>query len=230
MSYKRRQYAYQFKSLDAKGDFAGYGSVFDVIDSYRDVVRPGAFERTIAEWKAKGRFPPVLWQHIGSQPIGPHTDLREDSKGLYNEGRMLIDDVQQAREAYALTKSGAIAGQSIGYDIFEGGIIHDDKSNTWSLTAIDLWEISIATFPANPEAMVTEVKQLFAKGQLPTLRQFEGMLRDAGCSRSQAVEIANAGLAKLLQREAGAKPAAKDPEKALAATLARIETFDPHFN
>lgn len=230
MNYKRRQFAYEMKDLTQNGEFAGYGAVFNNVDYYNDVIRPGAFQNSLMEWKSKGKLPPVLWQHDTAAPIGPHTLMREDSRGLYTEGQMLISDVQQAREAYALTKSGAISGQSIGYDVPDGGMTYDPKTNTYNLTEIDLWECSLVTFPANPEAMITEVKKIFGAGQLPTLRQFEGMLRDAGCSRKQATDIALGGLVVLLQRDAEADKSKRiDIKSALDATLSAIDKFNPHF-
>lgn len=225
MNLKHRTFSLQIKSLEKDGSFAGYGSVFDNTDYYRDVVRKGAFTKTLGAWASKGKLPPVLWQHDAKQPMGPHTLMREDGKGLYTEGQLLINDVQSAREGYALMKSGAIGGQSIGYDVPEGGMEYDGKTNVWNLNEIDLWECSIVTFPANDEAVISEVKRAFIKGELPTLRQFEGYLRDAGFSRKQATEIANCGIVKLLQRDAGTRSNGSEVSESLDATLAKIESF-----
>ena len=116
-----KSFPFEMKSLAADGTFAGYGSVFGNVDSYGDVVMPGAFSDSLADWKAKGRFPPVLWQHDSRQPIGPFTAMREDPKGLHVEGKLLVNDVQLAREAHALISTGAIGGMSIGYNVAPGG-------------------------------------------------------------------------------------------------------------
>lgn len=197
MKIRRQSYRFELKSLDSKGAFAGYGSVFNNTDSYRDVVKPGAFEKSLDKWKAKGKLPPVLWQHDTRQPLGPHTMMKEDEKGLYVEGLLLIDDVPKAREAYALTKAKAIDGMSIGYNpVMEE---YDGETNVNNLTEIDLWEVSIVTFPANVDARVEQVKNLLQRGDLPTLAEFEDLLRDvAGFSRSQAKTVASYGLKKLL--------------------------------
>ncbi len=206
MKIKRMQFAFQLKALEQDGSFAGYGSIFNNADAYRDVVRPGAFQKTLEAWKAKGALPPILWQHDSRSPIGPYTVMREDSQGLYTEGQLLIKDVQQAREAHALMKANAIRGQSIGYNVPDGGEEYDGATNVNNLTEIDLWECSIVTFPANTSAVVTDVKQLLGEGQTPTIRQFESFLRDAGgYSRKQAEQIATLGYAQFLkQRDAGA--------------------------
>lgn len=199
MKLKRRQCGFQLKEISDEGEFSGYGSVFDTVDWYRDVVKKGAFLDSLDNWKQQDRLPPVLWQHDSRQPIGPHTLMREDPKGLYVEGLMLINDVQKAREAHALTKSKAINGMSIGYDVPEGGSEYDGKTNVNNLTKIDLWEVSICTFPANTDARVENVKHLLSAGQLPTLREFEDLLREVGgFSNAQAKTIAGHGLKRLL--------------------------------
>ena len=226
MKLKQRQFGFQVKDVGEDGTFSGYGSVFDVVDSYRDVVKPGAFSKTLADWMAKDALPPCLWQHRSDQPIGPFTKMAEDGKGLYVEGQLLIKDVKKAREAYALLKSKTIRGMSIGYDIPDGGMTYDGKTNVWNLTQVDLWECSIATFPANVEAGVTEIKSKIIGGELPSISQFEELLRDAaGFSKKQATSIASVGYAKFLdQREAeGGKPGGESI--ALDDLMAHISKF-----
>jgi hypothetical protein len=81
--------ALDLKAVGDDGTFEGYGSVFGVVDSYREVVEPGAFMASLAKRKAKGIK--LLWQHDASQPIGVWDDLAEDSKGLWGKGRLLKD-------------------------------------------------------------------------------------------------------------------------------------------
>lgn len=199
MKLKHRQFAFDIKKVSDSGKFEGYGSVFGNADHYRDVVMPGAFAKSLAAWAQKERLPPILWQHNSAQPIGPFTHMAEDGTGLYCEGQLLVKDVQQAKEAYALMKSGTINGMSIGYNVV--GQEYDGKTNVNQLTEVDLWECSIVTFPANTEATVTSVKALIANGELPTLSEFEDFLREAGnFSRSQAKAIAGRGLVVLLEQ------------------------------
>jgi HK97 family phage prohead protease len=220
MKLKHRQFAFDLKKVSNTGTFEGYGSVFGNADHYRDVVMPGAFSKSLAAWAEKDKLPPILWQHNSAQPIGPFTHMSEDGTGLYCEGQLLIKDVQQAREAYALMKSGAISGMSIGYNVVNSD--YDGKTNVNQLTDIDLWECSIVTFPANTEANVTSIKSLVASGELPTLAEFEDFLRDAGnFSRSQAKAIAGHGLRGLLeQRDADTKQI--DTETTVDSILALI--------
>lgn len=172
---------FEVKSIKGDGKFTGYGSVFGEIDSYRDVVMPGAFNDSLeTHFKAKGRKVPMLWQHNTRQPIGVYTEVREDDHGLYVEGEVNMD-VQQGREAHALMKQGALSGLSIGYDT-----VREEWDNTGMLRKlfkVDLWEISPVTFPAGDTARVTSVKSIEG---LTTLSEFEKYLRDAGFTKAEA--------------------------------------------
>lgn len=197
MKTKHLQIPLEIKSVSETGVFSGYGSVFHNEDSYGDIVRPGAFKKSLAEWAKKGRLPPMLWQHDRREPIGVFTKMVEDEKGLFVEGRLLIDDIPQARAAYALLKEKALGGMSIGYREILIEQDHDEKVT--NLLELDLWEVSVVTFPANEEATVDSVKSALAGGGLPTLPEFEKFLRDAGFSKSQSVAIASHGLRQLLR-------------------------------
>lgn len=221
MKLKHRNVAFHVKEISDEGEFSGHASVFEVVDWYRDIVMPGAFEESLATWKKKDSLPPVLWQHMSTMPIGPHTLMREDSKGLYVEGRLMISPAEEnpeARKAHALMKAKVIRGMSIGYDIGEGGLTYFKEENTYHLTKLDLWENSIVTFPANTEAMVENVKSILRDGTLPSLSDFEDYLRDAGFSKKQAVTIASHGLKALLRRDS-------EGERSDSAAIAKA--FDP---
>lgn len=175
------------------GVFTGHGSVFGVVDSYGEVVAPGAFTATLA---ARSRPLPILWQHRQDSPIGVYDEVREDAKGLFVRGRLLVNDIAQAREAHALLMHEAISGLSIGYWTRESSF--DEKTGIRTLTKLDLEEVSIVTSPANDEARVDTVKLKMARGSLPSLSEFETFLRDAGVSRTKAAAIASRGLKPLL--------------------------------
>lgn len=197
---KTKAIDFNVKAIDDDGFFSGYCSVFDVEDSYGDVVKAGAYTDTIKAWADKGKMPPILWQHNRSDVIGVWTKLTEDEKGLYGEGRLLVKDVAKAREAHALMKAGAIDGLSIGYRVQKWSYNEDD--DMLELLAIDLKEVSVVTFPANDESLVDNIKSKLEKGDLPTLSEFEKFLRDAGgFSKSQATAIAGHGLRSLIQGE-----------------------------
>ncbi|MDX1974459.1 MAG: HK97 family phage prohead protease [Rickettsiales bacterium] len=150
---KRLGFNLHIKSLDNTGRFAGYASVFDMVDSQRDMMLRGAFMATV---KNRVQDIKLLWQHQQDEPIGVFEAVFEDMHGLYVEGRLLLD-VARAKEAYTLLKSGAISGMSIGYSPVRYRI--DAETGVRKLAEVDLWEISLVTFPANAAANVTVVKQ-----------------------------------------------------------------------
>lgn len=204
---KTKAISFDVKAIGDDGTFGGYCSVFDIKDSYGDVVRKGAFTETIKAWADKGKMPPILWQHNRSEVIGVWTKLTEDERGLYGEGRLLVKDVARAREAMALMKAGAIDGLSIGYRLQKWTYNEDD--NVLELLAIDLKEVSVVTFPANEDSTIDSIKSILEKGKMPTLPEFEKFLRDAGgFSKSQATAIAGHGLRSVIQGEPEAKKSA----------------------
>ncbi|MFA9487079.1 MULTISPECIES: HK97 family phage prohead protease [unclassified Moraxella] len=156
MTLQTKSLSFKAENLQDDGTFSGYCSVFDVKDSYGDIVKKGAFVNSLNEWQAKGKMPPVLWQHNRSDVIGVWTKLYEDEYGLYGEGKLLIDDVAKARETYALIKNGAIDGLSIGYRTSKWTWNEDE--NALELLELDLKEVSIVTFPANEDSTVSSVK------------------------------------------------------------------------
>lgn len=156
MNLETKSLNFKAENLKDDGTFSGYCNVFDVKDSYGDVVKKGAFVSSLNDWQAKGKMPPILWQHDRGQVIGVWTKLYEDDHGLFGEGKLLIDDVAKAKEAYALIKNGAIDGLSIGYRTQKWAWNDDD--NVLELLEIDLKEISIVTFPANTDSTVSQVK------------------------------------------------------------------------
>ena len=206
----------EIKAVNEDGLFSGYASVFEEIDSYRDIVKRGAFEKTLAESESKGRAVPILWQHDASKPIGVYTSLKEDERGLYVEGQLNMD-VQQAREALSLLRQKALSGISIGYNSVRYDT--DVKSGVRRLYELKLYEASLVTFPACDGARVTDVKTILADGQLPSLPEFEDFLCEAGFSRSQAKAIAGNGLTKLIRREVGS-----DEDDAIQRALAILKS------
>lgn len=140
-------------TVDPDGMVEGYASLFGEIDQARDMVMPGAFTQTL---RTRGlRRIPMLFQHDPAEPIGIWLDLTEDFRGLKARGK-LIPDVARAREVLALVRAGAVDGLSIGFRTVRGRI--DPATRIRKLEAIDLWEISIVTFPLLTGARVRAVK------------------------------------------------------------------------
>ena len=135
------------------GTFAGYASLFGRTDLGRDMVMRGAFAASLRTRGAGGIK--MLYQHDPLQPIGVWDEIREDDRGLFVKGR-LTTGVARAREVLSLMRAGALDGLSIGYRTVRGRT--DGKSGVRQLLEVDLWEISVVTFPMLPEARVAAVK------------------------------------------------------------------------
>jgi len=142
----------------------GYASLFGATDQGGDVVQAGAYGASLGRLKADGRQVKMLWQHDPTQPIGVWDEVHEDAKGLFVRGRIL-DSVEKGREAAALIDAGAIDGLSIGYRTVRS---EKDAKGRRLLAELELWEVSLVTFPMLPTARVD------AKADDPA----EGLMRD----------------------------------------------------
>jgi Escherichia/Staphylococcus phage prohead protease len=145
----------QVKALDERGVFSGYASVFGALDQQNEIVAPGAFARSLQQWRKQQRLPAMLWMHDPTQPVGLWLLVKEDSNGLLVEGRLAVR-TQKGAEAYELLKMGALTGLSIGYRVVASRVDAAKKARV--LTDVDLFEISLVTFPANDAARVSDVK------------------------------------------------------------------------
>lgn len=192
--------ALDLKSVAADGAFEGYASLFGREDLGRDVVVRGAFSDSLAMRGARGIR--MLFQHDPGQPIGVWDEIREDAKGLFARGRLMAD-VARAREVLSLMRAGALDGLSIGFKALKAR--RDAKSGVRRLEKIDLWEISIVTFPMLPDARVARLKTLSVGGGVPTEREMERWLtRDGGLTRLQARALMRTGIKGLhALRDAG---------------------------
>lgn len=199
LNKKRLDIPFEIKSISDTGAFTGYGSVFGVKDGYSDIVIKGAFANSLNKWKEKGRLPALLWQHKMDEPIGYYTKMVEDDNGLYLEGQLLIDDDPLAKRAHAHMKAKSLSGLSIGYILNDYD--YDKEKSAFILKDIDLWEVSVVTFPANDEARIDNVKSIFESGDIPPPREIERVLRDVGLSRTQAKAFMSEGYSSLKQRD-----------------------------
>lgn len=157
------------KKLTETGEFEGYASTFGNVDRGGDVVEAGAFTKTIKRGASKIK---MLFQHDPSQPLGKWLDASEDKRGLWVKGKLNLE-VQRAREVLALMKDGAIDSMSIGFRTIKSAP-GDTAGMFRKLLEVDLWEISLVTFPMNERATVRAVKEDV------TIRDVEKVLREAG--------------------------------------------------
>lgn len=150
----------------------GYASLFGDQDRGGDVVEKGAYAASLAKLAAEDRQVKMLWQHDPTEPIGVWDEVREDERGLYVKGR-LLEGVARAREAVELIAAGAIDGLSIGYRTVKAA--KNTKGNRL-LQELELWEVSLVTFPMLPDARVG------AKGESPEdglMREFAAVIQEA---------------------------------------------------
>lgn len=141
------------EKVAADGSFSGYASIFGKVDLGGDVMVSGAFAKSLQKRGASGIK--MLYQHDEKEVIGLWHEVREDARGLYVKGRVL-EDIARGREVLALMRAGAVDGLSVGYKTLESQ--RNRKSGHRELRRVDLWEISIVTFPMLPEARISEVK------------------------------------------------------------------------
>jgi HK97 family phage prohead protease len=181
METKHLDFGFEVKAVNEDGTIEGYGSVFGVKDNYDDVIAKGAFMDSLKAHKAAGTMPAMLWQHDSDKPIGVWTEMVEDEKGLRIKGQLAMETVK-GKEAHALLKMGALNGLSIGFMSKQWAYDRDTEVRT--LTEIDLWEVSLVTFPANTKARITNVKSV---DDLQTLKDAERILRDSGFSKQDAL-------------------------------------------
>ena len=140
--------------VDAEGVFEGYASLFGEADLGKDVVIPGAFRDSLKKrGVAQVR---LLWQHDPAQPIGRWLSIAEDLRGLRVRGRLNLA-VERARDIHALMRDGAVDGLSIGFRVERARA--ERPTGLRRLERLDLWEISVVTFPMLPGARVETVKQ-----------------------------------------------------------------------
>ncbi len=189
------------------GTYTGLGALFDTLcptsswmlpPDWQDKFAPGAFARSIADRKANGGLFPACWQHDLDVPIGAYPVVREETAGLYVEGKLALKTAKGA-EIYELMKIGAVSGLSVQYRPTKVQL--DEKAKVRSLLEVDLLEIAPCTLPNMDGARVADVKRL--GNEKITKRYLETVLRDAGLSREEAKAVLADGFGALELRDAG---------------------------
>jgi len=192
-----RPFELKFADSAKTGSFSGYGAVFGNVDDGGDLIVKGAFAQSLAQWKAKGRMPKMLWQHgMGLAandmlPVGYWTNIEEDAHGLKVEGQLDPVDTERGRTLLAGMKNKAIDSMSITYvaQDYTYGKTADEPFRT--ITKMELWEVGPVLWGMNELAEIDEAK---AASDIETIRDFETFLRDAGgFSIADAKAIASGG-------------------------------------
>jgi HK97 family phage prohead protease len=194
------------------GTFEGYGSVFGNKDLGNDVIEAGAFAKSLK--RRKPQNVKLLYQHKSDMPIGVFDEIKEDEHGLVVKGRLALK-TQAGAEAYELLKMGALDGLSIGFRVNPKEVSYDKRGNKRIIKEVDLMEVSLVTFPMNPQATVRSVK-----GEEISIREWENGMRDAfSLSRSEAKMAAKAVTDAFGQREVDSNVELVDAIKNLTLTL-----------
>lgn len=184
----------EVKLLDSGVDaglIEGYGATFHGVDSHNDTIVPGAFTETLAQHKAAGTAPAMLWSHRQSEPIGRWTAMGEDARGLRVRGQLNLES-QAGQKAHAHLKAGDITGLSPGYQVPPGGASPANNRGR-VLTRMTLHEVSTVAIPSDNRARVLQVKSL----ELKSAADLESLLREAGLPRGAAKKIAGPGFSAL---------------------------------
>tara|TARA_R110000851_G_scaffold28873_2_gene80227 strand:+ start:438 stop:1271 length:834 start_codon:yes stop_codon:yes gene_type:complete len=170
---------------EEEGTFEGYASVFENTDLGNDVIKTGAFKKSLRKRGYKGVK--LLYQHKSDMPIGVFDSIKEDDNGLYVKGRLALKTTA-GRDAYELLKMGALDAMSIGFRANPKEISYDKRTQKRNIGEVDLLEISLVTFPMNPQALIRSVK-----ANEISIREWEKGMRDAFViSRSEAKVAAKA--------------------------------------
>lgn len=208
----------EIRAVGDDGSIEGYGSVFGVRDDYDDVIASGAFQATLKAHKSAGTMPAMLWQHDADEPIGVWSEMTEDAKGLRVKGQLALATTR-GKEAHALLKLGALNGLSIGFVSKQWS--YDRETEVRTLTEIDLWEVSLVTFPANSKARVTNVKA--AADEAVTPKDAERILREAGFSKADATSL----VSRVMRMGEERREAAQSTAHAMKAAQRLLNSLSP---
>lgn len=144
----------RFADVSTDGVVSGYASVWGKEDIYKDVLLPTAFDKTLAEHRAAGTSPLMLWSHIPSEIIGTWKSITPDEKGLAVTGK-IVASTRRGQEALDLLKEGAFNGLSIGFALRSA---KKGPNGTRIISDLYLAEISLVGLPAASDARITSVR------------------------------------------------------------------------
>jgi HK97 family phage prohead protease len=156
-----KDFAHQIKAVGpddglAEGEFLAYASVFGNVDSYGDVVEPGAFTKTLEDWESRGYPIPLLWGHDTSDPdhnVGEVRNAAQDDHGLLVKGAIDLEG-PKGPQVYRLVKGRRVNNMSFAYDIVDAA----EEDGHQSLKELALHEVSIVPLGANAETEILTVK------------------------------------------------------------------------
>ena len=179
---KTKEFGVKYKD-EGNGSIEGYASTWiRQADSWGDVVKKGAFTKTLRERWDGGKGIPFIWSHqIDNLKsfIGTAT-ANEDDRGLHFIA--VFDDTEEAQKVRQLYKDGRLRKFSFAYDVREQAeVTLDNNQKANELREVELYEISAVTVPANDDAGVVDVKagRRNSKADEDQLKQAISLLKDA---------------------------------------------------
>jgi uncharacterized protein len=172
-------YRIKFTADGDAGEISGLGSIFGNVDSYGEIVAPGAYRKSLAAHRKAGTAPLMLWQHDTWSPIGKWTEVTETSEGLFVRGKFNLE-TSWGRDAWAAVQGGDVDGLSVGYREVKASEVGQYRR----LDELDLLEISVVSFPANRSARIQRVG---------SKRELEDLLIKSGLPREAAKIVARGG-------------------------------------
>src|ERR1700674_555467 len=204
------------------GVFDGYGATFGGVDSYGDMIAPGAFADTIAKHQAARTAPALLWNHNMDEPVGKLIGMQEDAHGLHVKGKLNLNTAAGVK-AHEHLKAGDVSGRAFGYTLPPGGE-QKQRAGPRILKKLQLHEVSIVAMPADARARVTGIKMLTSISELERGLRGEISLK---LSRGAAAKIAAVGWPALVGGEDD--PPQPDPKiiagvRAVRAQIATLAT------
>lgn len=170
---------------DGEGIFEGHAAIFDKVNSHREIIKKGAFKEALADRGMKGIK--MFFGHDRNLPIGRWTEIREDKKGLFVRGQLLLK-LEKAAETLLLMQEEILDGLSIGFSPAKTIEAFDQENNQFILSKVDLREVSLVMMPSAEDALVTKVRDISPE-ELTTKIELEKALRNAGISRATSQYI-----------------------------------------
>jgi uncharacterized protein len=144
----------RFAPPDEGGTFTGYAAIFGTLNRHNEIIKPGAFARSLQDHQSRQSKPSMFWMHDPREPIGVWTHVSEDKRGLKVEGQLITETIK-GQEAYVLLKRGALNGLSIGFNARSS---ERSTKGERVLTDIDLVEISLVSTPSALDARITDIR------------------------------------------------------------------------
>lgn len=208
------------------GTISGYAATFiKEPDSYGDIIAKGAFLECIEKIKAEGKVLPLLWNHDSydlNAYIGTVVNLGEDDHGLKFDAT--FDDTPEAQRARELALDGRLCKFSFAYEVVESAeITLEDGRKVNELRKLNIHEVSLVMYPANPDTGVIDVKGALEKAGRRNSKADEDSLKEIASHLSAAQTIINSLLADDNEPDDDQKAKSEEQDPANDEEQKRIE-------